>query len=142
MTQATERFTAEHSIETAASPETIWAAFADVRGWTRWNAGIERIEFEGPFVVGAAMTMQPPGQEPIRSTLIEVRPNEGFTDETRVGDLVVTVGHRIARVDAARTVVTFAVEAVGPKAREIGPLISADFPAVLAALTAHVEARS
>ena len=30
----------EESIVTSASPARIWALFADVPGWKKWNAGI------------------------------------------------------------------------------------------------------
>src|SRR4051812_21880110 len=88
----------EHTIEMAASPEVVWKIFCDVPGWKSWNSGIASIELEGPFANGTWFTMTPPGQDPLRSRLVAVRANEGFTDETRVGELVVTVAHRIERL--------------------------------------------
>lgn len=134
----TETYRHEHHIETTAAPDAIWALFADVPGWQGWNAGIEHIELDGPFATGTWMTMKPPGQDAMRSRLIDVRVNEGFTDETAVGDLVVTVAHRIERA-GARIRVVYAVSAVGPGAAEIGPAVSSDFPEVLAALAARAE---
>ncbi|GIQ75021.1 SRPBCC family protein [Bradyrhizobium sp. RD5-C2] len=131
----------QFGIETAASPEEIWALFQDVPGWTRWNAGIESIALEGPFAVGTSFVMKPPGEEALRSVLTEVRENECFVDETRVGDLVIAVAHRIERLDSSRTRITYAVDAQGEGAAEIGPMISADFPAVLAALVAAAEGK-
>ena len=128
----------EHAIETSAAPEIVWRLFRDVAGWRRWNAGVERIELDGPFAAGTWFTMVPPGQEPLRSRLIEVREDQGFVDETRLDDLVVTVAHRIEPRGAGSRVV-YAVEAAGPGAEEIGPMISADFPDVLAALKAEAE---
>jgi hypothetical protein len=83
--------------------------------------------------------MKPPGQEAFRSQLVDVRENECFVDETRVGDLVVKVAHRLEAVGAG-TRVTYAVEARGPEASEIGAAISSDFPVVLAALAALATA--
>lgn len=132
----------EHSIETAASPEVIWGIFRDVAGWKRWNAGIERIDLEGPFADGSWLEMKPPGQDAFRSKLVEVRENESFVDETRLGDLVVAVAHRIEALGARRSRITYAVEATGPGASDIGPAVASDFPEVLAALAAiAVEAR-
>jgi hypothetical protein len=62
-------------------------------------------------------------------------------DETRVGDLVVTVAHKIEPASAGRTRITYAVEAKGPDAAEIGAAVSADFPEVLAALVKLAEAK-
>ena len=95
MTTTSETWSAQHSIETTATPEVLWGIFRDVPAWKAWNAGIERIELEGPFAEGTWFTMTPTGQDPLRSRLLEVRENERFVDETRVGDLVVTVAHRI-----------------------------------------------
>ena len=110
-----------------------------MRRWPEWNAGVERIEMDEPFVAGSCFTMTVPDQPPLRSRLVDVRENESFTDETFVGDLQVTVQHRIERLDGGRARVTFAVGAVGPGAAQIGPAISADFPDVLAALAARAE---
>jgi hypothetical protein len=134
MTTNTETWTAQHSIETTATPEVLWGIFRDVPAWKAWNAGIERIELEGPFAEGTWFTMTPTGQDPLRSRLLEVRENERFVDETRVGDLVVTVAHRIEPLALGRTRVTYAIEATGPGAAEMGPMVSADFPEVLASL--------
>jgi hypothetical protein len=137
MTDASKAWNMEHSIETAARPEAIWALFRDVPGWKAWNAGIEHVEIDGPFAKGTWFTMKPPGQDALRSQLLEVRENECFVDETRVGDLVVKVAHRIIGLGGGRTRVTYSVDAVGPGAAEIGPAIAADFPEVLAALAEH-----
>ena len=129
----------EFSVETTADAETIWAFFQDVPGWKSWNAGIESSELEGPFADGTWFTMKPPHQDAFRSQLIDVRPMERFVDETRVGDLVVRVAHRIERIEPRGTRVTYAVEAIGPDAPQIGSAIASDFPDVLAALASLAE---
>ena len=141
MKQAESVWRIEHSMETAATPQAIWEIFRDVPGWKRWNAGIERIDLEGPFADGTWFSMKPPNQDAFRSKLVDVRENESFVDETRIGDLVVTVAHRIQALGARRTRVTYAVEASGPGASDIGPAIASDFPEVLAALASLAEGR-
>ena len=136
---APSAFQTQFSVETGASPEAVWALFRDVQGWPRWNAGIEHIALEGPFAVGTGFVMKPPGQDELRSVLTEVRENECFVDETLVGDLVIAVAHRIEKLSPSRTRITYSVDARGPEAAEIGPMISADFPEVLAALVAAAE---
>ena len=132
----------EYAIETSATPETIWSIFRDVPAWKNWNAGIEQIEIDGPFTAGTWFTMKPPGEEALRSQLIDVRENVHFVDETRVGDLTIKVAHRIEPLGPARTRIVYAVDAQGPQAAEIGPAVSADFPEVLASLAKLAEARS
>jgi len=127
----------DHTIETPLAPERLWPFFANVAGWKDWNPGVEESALEGPFASGTWFSMKPPGQDALRSQLLEVRAGDSFVDQTRVGDLVVTVAHRIERLPSGSTRITYSVEAVGPEAGEIGPMIAADFPDVLASLVAH-----
>lgn len=127
----------DHSIETSLAPERIWPLFADVAGWNRWNQGVEKSAIDGPFAAGTWFTMKPPGQETLRSQLIAVHGGQSFVDQTRVGDLVVTVAHRLERLPAGPTRITYSIDAAGPEAGAIGPMIAADFPEVLASLVAH-----
>jgi len=137
-----ETWQKEFSIETEASAETIWKLFQDVPGWRQWNAGIESIEIDGPFAQGTWFSMTPPGEETLRSLLIDVRENECFVDETRVGELVVRVAHRIERLGLHRSRVTYAVDAQGQEAAVVGPMVAADFPEVLSALAVRAETLS
>ena len=132
----------EYAVETSATPETIWGIFRDVPGWKNWNAGIEQIEIDGPFTAGTWFTMKPPGDDALRSQLIDVRENLCFVDETRVGDLVIKVAHRIEPLGSARTRIVYAVDARGPQASEIGPAVASDFSEVLASLAKLAETKS
>lgn len=132
-------WTHEESIETSASPARIWALFRDVAGWKRWNDGIERIELHGAFADGGTFTMQPPGVDAFVSTLHDVRENDGFTDETVIDGTRVRVHHRIETLAPGRTRIVYATEIEGPQAAEFGPMITADFGAVLARLTQLAE---
>ena len=125
---------AEHSFETDAPPAAIWALMCDVNSWPSWNAGIEYITLDGPFASGSWFAMKVPGQNELRSQLIDVSAPRGFTDETCVGPLVVTVEHRIERTAAGATRIVYRLDAQGPDAEQIGPAIASDFPEVLAAL--------
>ena len=127
---------------TSAAPATVWQLFVDVDGWAAWNAGIESISLRGPFADGTEFTMKPPGEEALRSQLIDVRENVCFIDETRVGDLAIKVAHRIEPLGSARTRVVYAVDARGPQASKIGPAVASDFPEVLASLAKLAETRS
>ena len=127
-------WTHEDSIETSALPPRVWEFFSDVARWKDWNAGIERMEIHGPFATGTTFTMQPPGQDAFTSTLIEVKPNESFTDETVVGETRVLVSHQLVQLPSGRTKIIYRTEITGPGAEEFGPIVTSDFPSVLAAL--------
>ena len=132
-------WTATASIETTASPQAVWRLFEDVAGWPAWNAGIERIELHGPFATGSTFSMQPPGMEAFTSTLLEVRANAGFTDETLIEGTRFIVSHTLEPLPAGGTRITYGTQVTGPAAEEMGPLVTADFPDVLAALKARAE---
>ncbi len=132
-------WTAAASITTTAAPEAVWRLFEDVPGWKAWNAGIERIELQGDFASGTRFLMQPPGMAPFTSTLLDVRHGHGFTDETILDGTAIVVSHELQALPDGGTRITYRTRASGPAAAEIGPLASADFPAVLAALKALAE---
>jgi uncharacterized protein YndB with AHSA1/START domain len=127
-------WTHEDSIETSAPPARVWELFSNVARWKDWNAGIESIELHGPFAEGTTFAMQSPGQEDLTSTLIEVIPNESFTDETVVDETRVLVRHNLVPLASGRTRIINSTQITGPGATEIGLMVASDFPEVLAAL--------
>ncbi len=133
----------EHSVETTAASEELWRHWSDMATWPQWNAGIETIDVEGPFEVGTSFTMTPPGDEPIRMRLVEIRPGESFTDEMDAGDFVVRTQHRLEPTATGLTRIVYRTEITGEAADhigpELGPQITADFPEVLAALAKLAE---
>lgn len=129
----------EESIVTSATPARIWALFADVPGWKKWNAGIEHIAIHGPFKEGTTFDMTPPGEEGFVSTLLNVKENQGFTDETVVNGNRVLVFHEIHALAPGQTRISYRTEITGPDAAEFGPMVVGDFPDVLAALKRTAE---
>jgi uncharacterized protein YndB with AHSA1/START domain len=133
----------EYGIETSASPQAVWRHWSDLAAWPQWNAGIEKIEADGPFAAGTSFTMTPPGDDPISMRLTEVVPGEVFTDRMDAGDFVVTTVHRLEPLAAGGTRIVYRTEITGPAADQVGPqlgpAITGDFPEVLAALAAVAE---
>jgi len=132
-------WTHQESIETSAAPERIWQLFRDVPGWKAWNPGIEAIALHGPFAQGTIFMMQPPGSDPFTSTLLEVEENRGFTDVTEIDGTRVVVRHAIAALPGGGSRVTYATEITGPQAADFGPMVTGDFPEVLAGLKRAAE---
>jgi uncharacterized protein YndB with AHSA1/START domain len=133
----------EYRVESTASAEALWRHWSDMAAWPQWNDGIETIEVDGPFAVGTAFTMTPPGDEPVRLRLVDIVPGRSFTDEMDAGDFVVRTDHRLEPAAAGLTRIVYRTEITGPAADragpELGPAITADFPEVLAALTRLAE---
>jgi Polyketide cyclase / dehydrase and lipid transport len=128
----------EHSIETDATPEAIYSLYRDVPHWVRWDAGLELVTIDGPFVAGATGMLTPEGQGPLSYTIVDVQPDRGFSDETVVADVTIRFDHTLEPLSEGRTRVTHAVTISGPGADEfgpsIGPRIVADLPEAMEAL--------
>ena len=133
----------EHTVETPAAPDVVWRLWSDIVAWPQWNEGIETITVDGPFAVGTAFTMTPPGDEPVQMRLARIVPGELFTDEMDAGDFTVRTVHRLKQAAGGRTRIIYRTEISGPAADQVGPqlgpAITADFPQVLAALAALAE---
>jgi uncharacterized protein YndB with AHSA1/START domain len=133
----------QHAVETTAAPDVVWRLWSDIAAWPQWNEGIEKITVDGPFAVGTAFTMAPPGDEPVQMRLAEIVPGELFTDEMDAGDFTVRTVHRLEPAAGGRTRIIYRTEITGPAADQVGPqlgpAITADFPQVLAALAALAE---
>ncbi|WP_431895853.1 hypothetical protein [Nonomuraea sp. bgisy101] len=131
-------WTYEHSVETDATPEAIWRLWADVERWRAWNADIESIQISGPFAAGAEIVMTPAGQDPVHLRVAEATVDELFVDEARINGLLLRTVHRLDRGERLCTRVVYRMEITGAAADElgpqIGPAVTADWPATMAAL--------
>ena len=121
-----------------ATPDAVWAVLADTAAWHLWNDGVKSIRLDGEFATGGRFAMEMPDGDVLESTLTSVVPGQQFVDETRLGDIVVRVAHRIDAVSAGSSRVTYAVDVDGPDAQAVGEAVSGDFPAVLEKLEAYV----
>jgi Polyketide cyclase / dehydrase and lipid transport len=127
-------WTHSFSIDTPVTSDAIWNLLSDMSLWHEWNAGVKSVRADGPFQKGTWFSMTLPDGETIRTQLVEVVGRSRFVDETRVGDTVVRVDHQVQDLGNGMRRVTYAIEATGPGAAEIGQAVSADFPEVLASL--------
>ena len=124
----------EHTHESVAAPEAVFAPWADVEGWPAWDASLIATTLDGPFAAGTTGTLHPQGMPgPIAFEITAVEPGAGFADETRLGPLVL----RFRLGGAGRGggwgfVVSFVAEA--PDAEQVGPAVAEDLPESVAAL--------
>jgi hypothetical protein len=132
----------EHTHDTAAAPEHVFALWADVQNWPAWDASLVATTLAGPFAAGTTGTLHPRGMpEPIEFRITAVDEGSAFADETRLGPLALRFRHRVERHGSgSRIVVT--VEAEGPDADTIGPAVASDLPESVAALAAAAEAQA
>jgi hypothetical protein len=137
----------QHSIETDATVEAVYALYADVPNWTRWDKGVTSVTLVGPFAVGSTGTITPEGQDTLPYRLVEVEPNRSFADETEIpgAGIVIRFDHLLETLPTGRTRITHGVTISGPNAPDLGPKmgpqIVSDLPEAMEAL-AELAARS
>jgi hypothetical protein len=131
-------WTYQHSIETDASPDSIWPLYSDVPGWPRWDQGLEWVTLTGPFAGGSTGSLKVPGQDPLPFTILDARPLEGFSDETYIPGLAIRFDHALELMASGKTRITHSVIITGPAAEEVGPelgpQITADVPEAMESL--------
>jgi hypothetical protein len=132
-------FFREFKTTTTASRATVWALWSDINRWSTWNPGVEQATLVGPFAVGNSFSMTPSGQDALTTRLTHVEEGLAFTDETVLGDISVTVEHRIVPQDQGPLVIVYSARVTGPGAEHIGAAITSDFDEVLAALVKLAE---
>lgn len=136
----------EHSVVADVTPEAVWRIWSDIDDLPAWNGGIESIELHGPFATGTEFTMKPPGREAVAMRLAAVVENELLTEEVQLEGLVIQVIHRLERLPAGRTEITYRTEITGPAADELGPHvgpgITASVPETVARLVERATASS
>ncbi|TDP90485.1 SRPBCC family protein [Labedaea rhizosphaerae] len=129
----------EHSVETSASPEAVWALWSDVSRWTEWDTSLTAMRMDGPFEPGATGVMTIEGQGDIDFRLTEVEPGVGFTDETVLPIATLTFGHTMTPLAGGRLRITHRVTIEGAAAQELGPQVTEDVPDAMAGLVAIAE---
>ncbi len=97
----------------SATPETIFALYADFPNWKRWDTHLIATTLQGAFEAGSTGTLQPVGAPaPMPFTLLVVTPNQGFTDSTQLPGVNVVFSHTLEVVPEG-TRITHHCEIVG-----------------------------
>jgi len=129
----TNTFVAAATMTTTASTADIWALWVDVRGWTNWDNGLERIEMKGNFKAGNSFELTPRGGEPITVNIKTVTQGEEFSDEAvlpfgtiRTYHRMETIGKRVKLTHEIHAEI--ASEAAGFFEKEIWPHMQSGLP--------------
>ncbi len=73
-----------HTVETKASPETIWQIWTNVPAWNAWDDGLKSAELDGSFSVQTTGTLIPDKGPKSRFVLTEVVPGQTYTFRTKL----------------------------------------------------------
>lgn len=100
---------------TDACRDAMWDLWADVPARTEWDKGLDYIELDGPFEAGTTGTVKVQGQDPIAYEVVEVVPQERYTDRFKSLPWTHTDWHHtIEPNDQGGYDVTWRLEARGP----------------------------
>ncbi len=127
------KFHAAYTATTEASVNDIWAIWADVNNWKKWDHGIAHTEIRDNFKVGSKFSLTPQGGEPIEITLKTVTQGEEFSDEAVLPFGIIRNVHRMQTV-GKKLQITHEVhadineEAAGFFGKEIWPHMQSGLP--------------
>jgi hypothetical protein len=106
-------WTAEHTVVTDATKESVWKVWADVEDWPKWDQGVEWCRIDGEFKVGTSYTLKPKGGPEARAVITDCQPLVRFADVTRLPLAKMEFIHELAeRADGVH--VTHRVNISGP----------------------------
>ena len=133
----------EASLDTTASPVTVWRVWSDVNHWPDWNPDVISVSLDGPLAVGASGTMTTTTRtHPIR--IVGMEPGRSFQLEARVIPLTRFVFQcEVAPLGGDACRISQRITVNGPASfllsRPMSRQIAATFPPVLEGLKGAAE---
>lgn len=136
--------TQERSVDTSASPQTVWKIWSDTSTWQEWNPDVQSMSLNGPFAVGTTGVMKTK-QGNRQIVLSQVVPGRSFRLETTVIPLSrFLFDCQIVPATDGKTRVSQAVTVGGPLGAIVGGMmgkqIADTFPPLLQGLARKAEA--
>jgi uncharacterized protein YndB with AHSA1/START domain len=133
----------ERSVETTASPQTVWKIWSDTATWPEWNPDVQSMTLNGPFTAGTTGTMKTK-QGTRQIQLSEVVPGRSFRLETTVIPLTrFAFECQVATGRAGKTTISQGIRVGGPLGGLVGGMmgkqIADTFPALLQGLARKAE---
>ena len=104
-------FSITHSETTAATPRSVYALWADINQWPRWDLGLDACELTSEFERGATFKLTPKGApEPVEAKIKEIIENQRFVDVTDLPFGRIEATHEVVQT-AGGSVVTHTITA-------------------------------
>lgn len=102
------------SADSRATPQQIWAWYADPTDWPNWDHLVDRVEAREPFADGSSAKTMANGLT-LTSTLRDVVPNTRYTEVLRMPLATMTATHELRRTGSG-TRIEHALIITGPGA--------------------------
>ncbi|MEO9324441.1 SRPBCC family protein [Nocardioides sp. C4-1] len=128
-----------HTVTTAATPEAIWTLWSDPDTWSSWDPAVVAVDLHGGFEEGTTGTLTLAGPIEVPVLLAIVEPGRRYLDQLTLGDLVIRVDHVVEPLADGGSEVVVSTTIDGPGADDVGPVVTAEAPLALAALTAAAQ---
>jgi uncharacterized protein YndB with AHSA1/START domain len=134
----------QRSVETSASPATVWKIWSDTSTWQEWNPDVQAMTLNGPFAAGTTGTMKTK-QGTRQVQLTEVVPGRSFRLETTVIPLTrFAFECQVSAGPAGKTIISQGIRVGGPLGGVVGGMMGSQiantFPALLKGLARKAEA--
>ena len=131
-------FDYSRTVSTSASPEAVWALWSDPTTWPTWDPAVVSVALDAEFAEGTTGTMVLTGGIEVPVSLEVVEPGRRYLDQLTMGELVIRIDHVVEPTEGGAEV-TVSTVITGPGAEDIGPMVTADAPREMDALTAMAE---
>lgn len=89
----------------SASPERLFALYADVAHWSTWDDSVASSSIFGPFTAGTSGTMQPKSGMKAKIVLVSVMKDKSFTVQSALPLCMMTFEHELLPLGNATRVV-------------------------------------
>lgn len=128
----------EHSLQTRASRERLWALWTDVAGWPTWNPGVGRVQLDEPVTQYATGTIRAVGGPTSAFKVLTIEPGQRFVTQASQRLICLRFEHELADADRGQVLITHRVRMTGlatPLLRHtVGARLKRSIPAALGAL--------
>ena len=116
----------EHTEQTTATPERLWAYYVDAVTVPLWDPLVAEIRRNGPFATGTTGTSKPPQGPRVKSLLTEVAPYTSYTEVNQLPFARLSWTHRITPTQSGSTL-THGVIFSGPLSSLFALFLSKNF---------------
>jgi hypothetical protein len=133
----------QHSVLVSATPARLFALYADVRNWNRWDPDTKASHIDGPFQTGTKGSLTPTKGNTVPMLLTSVVPNCSFTAEAKIPLFRMVFEHELLPANGATEVVhrvSFSGALAFLLGRFIGAQLNKGLPVTLSKLKAAAEA--
>lgn len=121
---------AQHTLETTARPENIWARWADPSTYPEWNDAVEWARLDGEFRAGSLGELKTHSGSPMAFTLTDVEEGRAYSDLTRLPFARLRFIHRLETTEMG-TRLSHRIEVEGPLAWIWGLILRSKMKAAL-----------